>query len=338
MTPLLMNPLILAGDIGGTKINIACFALEQGLLKPVVEETYHTASFTDLESLLTHFLGTRAGAVAAACFGVAGPIKNGRAESVNIPWKLIDTAVLRRHLLTEKVDLLNDMMAMAYGTMVIPEEKIFALNQGDPSVRGNAALIAAGTGLGEALLHWDKDHWEPSPSEGGHADFAPTTELEIGLLRYLQEIHGRVSYERILSGPGLFNIYRFLRDTGRGEQPDWLAERLAAEDPGAVITEAALTGKSALCEKAVEVFVHVYGAEAGNVALRSLATGGVFIGGGIAPKILPILRQETFLEAFTNKGRLRYLLETIPVRVILDPKVALYGAAYHASLLLRDEV
>jgi len=328
-----MSPLLLAGDIGGTKINLACFSTEP--LAPILEKTYWTADYDSLESLLSDFLGPRAGEVRAACFGVAGPVKDGRVELTNVRWPAIDERTIRAHLGLDAVAVLNDMMAMAYGALVLPAEKLFVLNPGSPDAVGNAALIAAGTGLGEALMHYDGKNWQPSPSEGGHTDFAPLSEIEIDLLRYLQNEFGHVSYERILSGPGIYNIYRFLRDTGRGGEPAALAERFAREDPSAVISELALAGKVPICEQTLEIFVHLYGAEAGNMALKGLATGGVFIGGGIAPKILPMLRRPPFMQGFRDKGRFCELLEKIPVKVILEPKAPLYGAAHYASLLLR---
>lgn len=332
-----MDSLILAGDVGGTKINIACFSPEQGLLSPVTEHSYPTAAFKNFESLIAEFLGDKVGRIAAACFGVAGPVENGRVKTTNIPWDVIDAASIKAHLGIPKVELINDMMAMAHGLSVLKVESYHVLNEGEAGATGNAVLIAAGTGLGESILHWDGKRWHPSPSEGGHTDFGPTNDLEIELLRYMQKHSGRCSYEHVLSGPGLQNIYRFLRDTGRGEEPQWLAERMAQEDPGAVISESALAGKSPLCEQAIEMFVHIYGAEAGNLALKGLATGGVYLGGGIAPKILPLLNPDIFMDGFVRERRLADLLSRMPVKVVLDSKSALYGAAYYASLMMKSD-
>jgi glucokinase len=332
-----MEELILAGDVGGTKIVLACFSPEQGPLSPVMEKIYPTTEHTSFETIVSEFLGERASQIGAACFGVAGPVKGGEVEMINVPWRTISEASLREHLKIGKVEIINDMIAMAYGALALPEDRFTVLNPGSGDARGNAALVAAGTGLGEAMFYWDGRRWLPSPSEGGHVDFGPTSELEDKLLRYMRKIFGRISVERICSGPGIHFIYKFLRDTGRGEEPAWLAERMANEDPSAVISELALAGKSPLCERTIDLFVHIYGTEAGNMALKVLATGGVFIGGGIAPKILPKMQSGLFMEGFKNKGRFDEIMEKIPVRVILDAKAPLYGAAYHAMQMLRGE-
>lgn len=329
-----MNNLILAGDIGGTNLRIALFSPDR-LLDPIVERRYPTADYDSLETVLTHFLGEYAGQVGAACFGIAGPVTDGRASLTNIPhWHAIDEAMLREHLKTGNAALINDMIAMANGVLALPPERFTVLNEGRNHAVGNVAVIAAGTGLGEAYLHWDGQRLLPSPSEGGHTDFGPTTDPEMEMLQYLRAEYGHVSYERILSGPGLLNIYHFLRDTRGVREPSWLTKRLASEDPGAVISELGMSGDSALCEQAIDMFVHIYGSEAGNMALKGLTTGGVYIGGGIAPKILEKLRQPAFMEAFLGKGRFDDLLERIPVKVIMESNAPLFGAAYHASLLM----
>jgi glucokinase len=232
----------------------------------------------------------------------------------------------------ESVSLINDLEATAYGIFTLDNTEFTVLNEGSPQLEGNMALIAAGTGLGEAIIYWDGSHYRPSASEGGHADFAPRNPLEIELLRYLVDRFRHVSYERVVSGPGLLNIYNFLKDGDYFKEPAWLAEKLAAADPGAVISEAALTGEAEICIHALNLFVSIYGAEAGNLALKAKARGGIFVGGGIAPKILEKLTDGSFLKAFTDKGRFAEFLLTIPVKVILNEETALRGAAYYATL------
>jgi glucokinase len=332
--------MILAGDIGGTKSNLALFTFKGGRLSPVVEHTLPSQAYAGLEDVVREFLHransqkppTTIGEISGACFGVAGPVVHDRIETPNLPW-IISGQRLRQALGLEAVKLVNDLEATGYGIASLGRDEFVTLNEGSLGERGNAALIAAGTGLGEAMLYWDGEDFIPIASEGGHADFAPRNGLEIELLRYLLDRLDRVSYERVLSGPGLFNIYSFLRDSGYGEEPAWLTERLEQGDPSAEISKAALANENALCVQAQDMFVSIYGAEAGNLALKVKAIGGLFVGGGIAPKIIDKLRDGTFMRAFTDKGRLSPLLEAIPVRVILNPKAALYGAARFAALL-----
>src|SRR5581483_11348338 len=272
----------------------------------------------------------------AACFGIAGPVVDGRVKTTNLPW-IVDTAELRRALKIDAVYLLNDLEASAYGIFTLEDDELDTLNEGAPRHGGNQALIAAGTGLGEAMLYDDGRRLHPIASEGGHADFAPRDELEIELLRHLRGRFGHVSYERVLSGPGLVNIYRFLKE-GRGmEEPPWLAERFAAgDDPGAVVSQAALAREAEICVKALDLFVSIYGAEAGNLALRAKAVRGFYVGGGIAPKILAKLKDGAFLRAFIDKGRYADLLKAMPVQVILNQKTALRGAGYCAAFVAHE--
>jgi glucokinase len=228
--------------------------------------------------------------------------------------------------------LINDLEANAFGIEVLPEEDFCTINVGDPDYEGNAGLISAGTGLGEAGMFFDGKRLQPFPSEGGHCDFAPKDEEQIELLHYLQARYGNVSWERVLSGTGLFNIYTFLRDTGRGKEPDWLAAEILEGDSAASISRAALAGTSDLCDKALTMFISFYGAEAGNLALKLMATAGIYIGGGIAPKIIERMKLPLFMESFTAKGRLQRVLRRIPVRIILNDKTALLGAAQYARL------
>ncbi|MDP2606859.1 MAG: glucokinase [Deltaproteobacteria bacterium] len=323
--------LILAGDIGGTKTKVALLSKKEGTLRAEVKGTFASGEYAGLEPVLKKFLDGRDVAIDCACFGVAGPIVDGQVETPNLPW-VVNAEKLADMLGLESVALLNDLEAAAYGIFTLGSHELFRLNAGTERRPGNKVLIAAGTGLGEATMYDNGSEYHPSASEGGHGDFAPTDETQIDLLRYLIEKFGHVSYERVVSGPGLRNIYDFLKETGRSAEPDWLREELAAAaDPSAAISRAALAGKSEICVQALHLFVSVYGAEAGNLALRGKAIGGVYIGGGIAPKILDKLKDGTFMRAFVDKGRYTELLSGIPVQVILNEEAPLQGAAYYAA-------
>jgi glucokinase len=323
--------MILAGDVGGTNTRLAIIQAEGGGLKIVAEEIFPSREHVGLEGVLRKFISSHPIPVERAGFGVAGPVRNGRCEATNLPW-VVDARQVARELGLEDVGLINDLEANAYGIVVLRPEDFLTLNAGAPDAEGNQAIIAAGTGLGEAGLYWDGKHHRPFATEGGHSTFAPRNELEMMLLKYLLARFEHVSFERVLSGPGLFNIYGFLRDTGRAEEPPWLADQMRQQDPPTVITQAALNGKSALCVQALELFVSLYGAEAGNLALKVMATGGLYVGGGIAPRIIRQLMDSRFMDAFTDKGRLKPLMEAMPVRVILNDKTALLGAARCAAL------
>ncbi|MDD5558541.1 glucokinase [Candidatus Methylomirabilis sp.] len=330
--------MILAGDIGGTKTVIGLFEADGNRLHVIREETFPSQSYGSLEAILNQFMGPgSAASLSVACFGVAGPIIEGTSRATNLPWEL-DERSLAEAFRLPRVKLLNDLEAAAYGMLHLDPTDLCVLQPGPPR-KGNIVVIAAGTGLGEAILYWDGTRYHPMATEGGHTDFGPRSDLEIGLLRYLQREYGRVSYERVLSGPGLFNIYRFLRDSGIAQEPEWLRKRIAEDDPGAVISEIGLTGDDPLCTKALELFVSVYGAEAGNLALKAFAIGGVYIGGGIAPKILVEARghmplRTAFTRAFTDKGRFADLLRSIDVRVALNLRTPLLGAAHYGLMLL----
>jgi len=326
--------VILAGDVGGTKTALALFELRDGALVLEREATLPSREFPTFEDAVARFLdaGTRP-AVEAACFGVAGPVVNGRSITTNLPWQL-DEATLAATIPARRVRLLNDLEATGYGVLTLPPTALEPLQHG-AARRGNMVLIAAGTGLGEALLIWDGQRHLVVASEGGHVDFAPRTDLETELLRFLRKEFGRVSYERVLSGPGLYNVYRFLRDTGGVPEPAWLHDRIATGDPSAVVSEVGLAGGHPLCVQALDLFAAVYGAEAGNLALKALAVGGVFVGGGIAPKIRAKLADGTFVTAFCDKGRFAELMASIPVSLMLEPRAALLGAAHVARGLVE---
>jgi glucokinase len=328
--------MILAGDIGGTKTLLGLFRSEPGLINPVREASFPSRNYSGLEAVIQEFVRELAAPVQFACLGIAGPVFDGRSKTTNLPW-IVDAARIKEEFHFQSVILLNDLEATAYGTLHLPNTDLFLLNEGQPVPGGNRAAIAAGTGLGEALLFWDGSRYRPSASEGGHADFAPRGPFEIELLEYLSKRIPHVSYERVVSGPGLLNIFQFMKDTGRAEAPDWLTEKMAVEDPAAVITEAAMSGRSEICVHTVDRFISIYGAEAGNLALKAMATGGIYVGGGIAAKIIKKLSDGAFLKAFTDKGRYAEMLQRIPVRVIMNHKAALLGAAHYGFDHLAPE-
>jgi glucokinase len=323
--------MILAGDIGGTNTRLALFQVIEGRASPVVEQKYPSRDYKSLNEIVRQFISSNNQPIERACFGIAGPVKSGRSEVPNLAW-VVEADKLANELGLGHVGLINDLEANGYGVAVLGADDFQVLNEGEPDSAGNAAIISAGTGLGEAGFYWDGLDHRPFATEGGHTDFSPRNDLEMELLKYLLTQFNRVSYERALSGPGLLNIYKFLRDTGRGEEPDWLAAEMREHDASATISKAALEGRSALCEQALEMFVSFYGAEAGNLALKVMATAGVFVGGGIAPKIIKKLKDTTFMDAFTAKGRLTRMMKAIPVKVILNDKTALLGAARCAML------
>lgn len=323
--------MILAGDIGGTKSLLAFFTRDGGPRAPYKERSLPSRDFAGLGEVLKAYLQDTAEPLEVACLGIPGPVVEGRSETPNIPW-VVDAHELRR-VVGGEVVLINDLEATGYGLATLREDEFETLSAGQPNPRGNAALIAPGTGLGEAILFWDGKRHRPSASEGGHADFAPRTALEIELLSYLLKEFDRVSFDRVLSGSGLRRLYNFLRDTGQAEEPAWLAEAMSrAEDPAAVISRAALEARSELCLQTLDLWVTLLGAEAGNLALKALSTAGLYLGGGIAPKIVGKLQEGTFMRAFVAKGRMQPLLESMPVRVILNPKTALLGAARYTAL------
>ncbi len=326
--------MILAGDVGGTKVHLELYNFANGRLQAVRDEKYPAHEFESLDDVVNKFLteGTEnRDEIVAACFGCPGPVRDGRLKLTNLPWTL-DTRDLVKSLRIPHISLINDLEANGYGIPELAEESIYCLHRGDSVEIGHAGLIAAGTGLGEALLIWDGKTHRPIPSEGGHGDFAARNDREIALLQYLRgTLNGRVSWERVVSGLGIKNIYTFLRDVEKIDEPAWLRDRMLGEDPNAVIGECAEDGSSSLCFETMKTFAAAYGAEAGNIALKVLATGGIYLGGGIAPKILKTLTNGAFIQAFLDKGRLSPLLQSIPVRVILDETCALLGAAAFAE-------
>jgi glucokinase len=326
--------MILAGDVGGTKVHLALYNFEAGRLKPIRDFKFPAHEFASLDDIVNKFLlndSVDKAAITAACFGCPGPVRDGRLKLTNLPWTL-DTRDLSKSLGIQHIFLINDLEANGYGIPELAPESIFTLHPGDPDSVGHRGLVSAGTGLGEALLIWDGKAHRPIPSEGGHCDFAARTDREVALLQHLRRtLNGRVSFERVVSGLGIKNIYGSLRDVEKLDEPNWLRARLSAEDPNAVIGQCAEDGSSSICFETMRLFAAAFGAEAGNVALKVLAMGGIYLGGGISPKIIKTLQNGAFIQAFLDKGRLSPLLQSIPVRVILDDTCALLGAAAYAE-------
>lgn len=325
--------LVLAGDIGGTKTNLGLFRI--GKKRPVqkIIETYPSREAPSLANILEQFLGKHPADVTSACFGVAGPVRNGVCRTTNLPWDVSEKK-LKNRFGWNKVHVINDLAATAYAVPLLTKRELFTLNPGRKAKERTIGLIAPGTGLGMALLVWKDGSYIPVPSEGGHSDFAPNNEAEAAFWKYLHVRLGHVSVERALSGPGLFIIYCWMKFTGQGSEPTWLSKRLNEGDPAGAITEAALEEKDPLCVKALDLFISILGATAGNFALTGLTEGGIYLGGGISPKILMKLQEGLFMRAFVDKGRFRGLVSEIPVHVILNDRAALLGAAHGALMNL----
>ena len=322
--------MILAGDIGGTNARLAYFQPHNGHLDLVSEHVFPSREYRDLGEIVSKFLQGSSTQPEVACFGIAGPVQNGRVETSNLPW-IIEQSHLAKQIHLPATMLINDLEASAWGIGGLGTKDLIALNRVGPRV-GNQAVIAPGTGLGEAGLFWNGSQHQVYACEGGHADFAPRGDLQVELLQFLEGRYGHVSYERVLSGPGLVNVYEFLRGKGYGEESAGFSAELKAGDAAAIISRAALEGTNPLAEQALDLWISVYGAEAGNLALKAMATGGIFLSGGISPKILSKLRGPLFMRAFLDKGRLRALLENIPVHVVNNDKAGLLGAARCAAV------
>ncbi len=328
--------MILAGDIGGTNARMALAEVREGRVKIVAGKDYPGREYHGLDSVIREFLAEHPDAkVEAACMAAAGPVRDGVINTTNLPWTVV-AADIAQLLNLPEVHLINDLQANALGIAALDPEDFVILNAGTTGASGNQCVVSAGTGLGEAGIFWDGKHHHVFACEGGHTDFAARTEIEIELLRYLylrfKDSSGRVSVERVLSGPGLVNIYQFFRDAQGLKEPGWLAQEISVSAAAAAISKAALAGTAEIAIRSLDMFVSLYGAEAGNMALKTLATGGVFIGGGIAPKISAKMTGGLFMDSFFAKGRMRPLLEAIPVRMITNDKTALLGSARFAAL------
>ncbi len=319
--------MILAADIGGTKTHLALFE-EGNEFNIIAEKKYSSKKYASLTLIIKEFLNENPCDIKKACIGIAGPIQNGICKTTNLAW-IIDAKEISEIVGIEHVWLLNDLEAMAYGIFCLRPDEFFVLNEGTLHENANAALLAAGTGLGQAGLFWDGKKYRSFASEAAHADFAPRTEDEIELLRYLTKKFHRVSYERVLSGPGLNNIYRFLIESKK--EKELVIEEFKDREPSRVIVEMALKQDDRACMRALEMFVSLYGSQTANMALSFLALGGIYIGGGIAPNILDVMNSDIFMKSYLAKGRLSSLLSSIPVKVILNEKTPLLGAASYAK-------
>lgn len=321
--------MVLAGDIGGTKTNLALYEVINNTLQLKAQEQFSSNGFSSLADVIREFKNkTQQPQIEAACFGIAGPIINGNCRTTNLPWE-ITTTDLQEQLGTKKVHLLNDLESTAYGMLYLSDDDFLDLNPHAKAVDGNRAVIAAGTGLGEAILYYDTNEYHPIGSEGGHTDFAPLTAQQDKLLTYLRSrFPEHVSYERILSGPGIYTLYEFLSQSGFAPEPEAMKNIPQGKDPSAIVSECAIKQNDPLCLEVLRLFTEIYGAEAGNIALKSMSLGGVYVGGGIAPKILPMLTDGNFMKAFTAKGRFKEMLGSMRVRVSLNQETALFGAAH----------
>ena len=324
--------MILAGEIGATRTRLAAFESEGNRLQCVVEKNYVSQQRDGLSGILADFIKTEGIPVHSACLGVAGPVRAGRSKISNLPW-VIDAREVAMQLKLNSVGLLNDLEAYAYGIDGLEAKDFITLGEGVDEAEGNRAVISAKTGLGMAGLYWDGFRHHPFACEGGHADFAPRNELQTELLVYLQKKYGRISCERILSGPGIKNIYDFLRDTNKADEPEWLRTQIsAAPDPPALISRFALEGKAAICDQTLSIFVSVFGAQTGNCALNFMSTGGIFIGGSIAAKIVPKMKDPVFLESFLDKGRMGTILKDMPVKIVSNDDCGMIGAARYTLI------
>lgn len=325
--------MILAGDIGGTKTRLALFHPEEKDYQPLYFSVYFSKEHPSLSSIVLKFLEECRKVVEnldiqIAAFAIAGPVQFGMAYATNLSWKTIDTKDLSRECNISQVYLLNDLEANAYGIEILNAESLHILHEGRKNASGNRGVCSPGTGLGEAGIFWDGKHYHPFACEGGHCEFGPTNALQIELCHYLIEKFGHTSYERILSGPGIYTIYSFLKKIKKFEEPTWLESRFQKEDPTKIISELGLNKELSICAETLDLFTSIFGAEAGNLALKLMATGGIYLGGGIPPKILPKLKEGQFIESFCSKGRFRSFLSEIPITVILDDKATLKGAAH----------
>ena len=322
---------LLAGDIGATNTRLAFYSADKGLFLPQYETTHENKNFNSFDGLLETYLKQHQVDFSGICLGIAGPVVNNKVNITNLDWDIDGDDLKHKHNL-QGAWLLNDLEALSYAVLNLPDEELEVIRTGTKVDEAPIAVIAPGTGLGEGFLIWDGKKYQAVSSEGGHTDFGPTNDIQENLVKYMHKNGIRASYERVCAGIGIPNLYRFLRDEGYAEEPDWLRDKIArAEDMPPVIFDAAIDGKKdcMICKMTVDLFVEILGAEAGNLALKTLAQGGIFIGGGIPPKILPWLKKETFLNAIDNKDPHQALMSQMPVKVILNPIANLIGAAFY---------
>lgn len=329
-----MDDRYLAGDIGGTKTRLALYSTKKGAYDPLEKETFPSQNYSSLEDIVHSFMSDKPYRLTGASFGIAGPIIGNQAQVTNLSW-VVDADNLHKVIGDGPINLLNDLHAIASAIPYLKQDDLVVLIPGEQDAQGAKGVIAPGTGLGEGFLVWDGQNYQPHPSEGGHSSFGPETPLQLELLNYMDPIFGHVSYERVCSGMGIANLYQFLRDGKGMSEPSWLQKELdAVEDPTPSIAKAALEKRAEICSKTMELFVSILGSEAGNLALKILATGGIYLGGGIPRRILPLLRGEIFRQAFTDKGRFADMLNRVPVYVITHRQAGVFGAACHG---LQDQ-
>jgi len=326
--------MLLVGDIGGTNTRLALYEYQKEL-KIIKEHRFLSNDFSSLLSAIHSFLGSEKPKIEAVSFGIAGPVKNGRCKATNFPW-LVDINEIAKNLKITKAYLLNDLEACAYGVQCLKDNEFCIINEGEKNSKGNACVVAAGTGLGEAGMYFDGKILRPIACEGGHTDFGPQNELEIELLKFLQKKYGHVSYERIISGAGIYHLYDFLVQNKIEPSIASLEEELKnSEEPQLIITQKGMNKENKTCERVLDWFCSIYGAEAGNAALKFMATGGVYIAGGIAPRILEKIKEGSFMKGFANKGRFSKLMMSMPVKIVLNDRTALLGA-HHYAILNKD--
>lgn len=327
--------IIMAADVGGTKTNLALFQIKNGALALLKEKSYRTKMYKSFIEMVHDFHDGDLPSIDGTCLGVAGPVNQGRVQGTNFPWE-IDREEIHRELQIPSVSLINDMEANGFGLAALYQKDFDTLKYGS-DIPGNMALISPGTGLGEAGLFWDGSHYHPFATEGGHCDFSPRNDLDVEIWHCLQQKYGHLSWERLISGPGILDIYVILRSLSGKKESEWLKEKLEKEDPSVVITETALDGKDAVCKETLELFIRFLAIETAQLALKYKATGGIYIGGGIMPNIIKGMNREIFHSNFVQSGRMNPLLEMVPVKVILNEKTALLGAAYYAAMSLEQE-
>ncbi len=328
--------IILAGDIGGTKTNLSLFKLKGGKLFLMLEKTLTTRNFPSFEAILNSFIKEEKelAEIDCICLGVAGPVIEGKVSGTNFPWELSEEEI-RKTTGVSLIFLINDMEANAYGLGILKKEERIEIKKG-AHLSGNKAVISPGTGLGEAGIYWDGTYYHPFATEGGHCDFCPRNEQDIDLLKFLQDLFGHVSWERIISGPGIYSLYQFLLKEKNEEEPVWFQEKLVGNTPAAVISESAKEGNSPICTETMGLFFRYLAIETAQIALKFKATGGIYIGGGIIPKVLDLLDKEKFVDNFLQVNRMNPLLEKIPIYVITNEDSPIYGAAFYAAMRLSE--
>ena len=322
---------VLAADLGGTKVNFALYKVNGQQAETLLSAKYHSRNYLSFVSIIQAFFAEHPGVKPQSiCIGVAGPVINGSADITNLNW-IISADEIAKAAGYEKVTLINDLEATAYGVACLPDEDLVTLNEGDASAKGNIAIVAPGTGLGEAGMFWDGKAYHPFATEGGHTDFGARTEVDIELYRYINQTEKVVSREHVLSGPGIFRVYNFLKEVKKMQEPVWLAEAIKAEDPSAAISNAAIAGTADICIETMKIFMQHLGHESANLVLKMKAIGGLYLAGGIPPKIIKLLQQDTYLKAYLNCDRMQELVQSVPIKVVMNEKAPLLGAGYYGA-------